>query len=352
VRVAIDTSYAARGRTGTAVYVEQLVGALRAHGQVEVVELRQRRRLRPGGAGGRRNPLRSAANLLLDLAWERAGLARASRRAGADVLHHPLPARSPRAGCAQVITVHDLAFEHRPEGFDPSWRMLARRGHRASARAADAIVCPSEATARDAVALLGAPGERIVVAPHGPGQRLPPALEAEDRGPGTHFLYIGSDEPRKDVAALVDAYGRYRDERPRPLELVLAGEAARRAGTPGVRGEPAPDAELLGRLLRESRALVHPSSSEGFGLTLLEAMAAGVPVLAARSPSAEEVCGEAALLVEPGGLAAGLARLEEDTDLTARLAAAGRRRAAEFSWEESARRHEEAYRAALDRYRR
>jgi glycosyltransferase involved in cell wall biosynthesis len=343
VRVLIDTTFAARGRSGTAVYVEELVRALRARGQVELVEARQRRRLRPGRAGRRRNPLRSAVNALLDLGWERAGLPRAARRAGAEVIHHPLPARSPAGSLAQVVTVHDVAFERFPAQFDPVWRALARRKHRAAVRAAATVVCVSEGTADDAVELLGARRDRVVVAHHGPGQGLRSGERREE-----HLLYVGSDEPRKDVAGLLAAYADYRAHADDPLELVLAGEAAWRAGEPGVRGVAAPGADQLADLMLGALALVHPSPHEGFGLTLLEAMGAGVPVLAVRTRSAEEICGGAALLVERAELAHALATLQSDRGLRERLAAQGLERAAAFSWETSARRHEEAYRLALE----
>src|SRR5437764_504538 len=121
VLVAIDTSYAARGPSGTGVYIEQLVAALRGEG-VEVVELRQRARLRRGG----RNKLRSGANAALDLAWTRELLPRAAARAGAELLHHPLAANA-RAGVPQVVTIHDVAFATRPPDFARVWRRIALR---------------------------------------------------------------------------------------------------------------------------------------------------------------------------------------------------------------------------------
>ncbi len=330
----IDVSYSGRGRTGTGVYVEELVRALAAREDTEVVCVRQRRRLRPGAG----NPLRSAANLALDSAWTRFGLPRAARLAEADVLHHPLPAHSPRARCPQVVTVHDVAYERHPDEFDPAWRAVARRQHRVALARTGAVVCPSRATARDAEELLGADPARTIVAHHGPGQALPSARPAERR----HLLYLGSDEPRKRVASLLEAHAALED----PPELVLAGEAARRAGAPGVRGEPDPSPARVAELLAGALALVHPAPLEGFGLTLLEAMAAGAPVVALRGPSSAEVCGEAALLVEPDELAGTLARLADDEELRERLSAAGRERAATFSWKSSAERHLEAYRLA------
>lgn len=346
MRVLIDTSFAARGRSGTGVYVDQLVGALSDRGEIDVIRARQRLRLTPGRAGPRRNLARSAANVLLDAVWLHLMLPRAGRRARVDVIHHPLPARSWNARCAQVVTVHDAAFERHPEWYDPAWRWIARRQHRAAVRAAGAVICISSRTAADAVALLGAPADRIVVAPHGPGQSLPPA-----NGPrrADHFLYVGSSEPRKDVEGLLGAYAEYRSLEREPLPLVLCGESARRAGAPGVAGEPAVGPDRLAELLANAAALAHPAPLEGFGLTLLEAMAAATPVLAVRSEAAEEVCGEAALLVDPEELAAGLARLHHDEALRGRLARAGVQRAATFTWARSAALHEGAYMLAAER---
>lgn len=88
---------------------------------------------------------------------------------------------------------------------------------------------------------------------------------------------------------------------------------------------------------------MHPSAEEGFGLTLAEAMASGVAVLAVRNPGTHELCGPAALLVEQDELADGMARLHEQAELRAELARRGRERARRFSWDESARLHEQAY---------
>jgi glycosyltransferase involved in cell wall biosynthesis len=283
----------------------------------------------------------SAANAALDVLWAQVGLRRRARRAEAEVVHHPLPAWIWRAPCPQAITVHDLAFERVPEGFGRVWRLIARRRHRAAARRAGAVICVSRAAAADAVAMLGADPERIVVAPHGPGQAFPPARAEAG---GRHFLYIGDDEPRKRVPALLDAHRRYAAGRADALPLVLAGAAAERAnGRPLVIGEPRPEPERLGELLAGAAALVHPSVDEGFGLTLAEAMAAGVAVLAVRNPATHELCGPAALLVEPDELADGMARLHEQGELRAELARRGRERAQRLSWDESARLHEDAY---------
>ncbi len=342
MRVLIDTSFADRGPSGTAVYIERLTEALRARGNVELFQARRRRRPAPGRSRPRAKVLWSAVNAGLDLAWVQIALRVKARRVRADVIHHPLPAWMWRAGPAQAITVHDLAFEHYPEGFGRVWRILARRRHRVAARRAGAVICVSRTAAADAVGILAADPEAVVVAPHGPGQALP--VGRTEHAHARHFLYVGDDEPRKGLSDLLDAHRRYAAGRHDPLPLVLAGRSAERAnGYQLVSGEPRPDAARLRELLAGAVALVHPSRDEGFGLTLAEAMACGVAVLAVRNPGIHELCGDAALLVEPEGLADGMGRLHEETELRAELARMGRARARRFSWDESARLHEEAY---------
>ena len=111
---------------------------------------------------------------------------------------------------------------------------------------------------------------------------------------------------------------------------------------------PDPDAETLAGLHARAIALVHPSRDEGFGLTVLEAMSVGTPVIAARNAAIEELTAEAALIVDDSALAEAMQRVERDEQLRQALAAAGRDRAATFSWQRSARAHIEAYTLALD----
>ncbi|MEY2516108.1 MAG: hypothetical protein QOJ89_3466, partial [bacterium] len=204
MRVLLDTTYARRGPSGTGVYIERLSAALRDAG-VEVLEAANTRRPAPAGGG-----VGSARNFALDARWTQAELPRAAREAHADVLHHPLPALAARAPCAQVVTVHDLAFERLPELFAPAFRRYASLTHRRAARGADAVVCVSQTTRRDVLARWGVDAAKVVVAPHGPGQepRLVAAVRAE------HFLYVGDDEPRKNLGLLLDAYARYRASAP------------------------------------------------------------------------------------------------------------------------------------------
>jgi glycosyltransferase involved in cell wall biosynthesis len=309
---------------------------------VEVVEAANGARRAPGGGGPR-----SALNWGTDAYWTSVELPRRAREINADVLHHPLPALSVGASCPQVVTVHDLAFERLPECFAPAYRAYASRAHRRAARNADAVIAVSQTTALDAMARWGVAAESIVIARHGPGQDPDAARRPRSETP-RHFLYVGDDEPRKNLRTLLAAHARYvQDADGEALPLVLAGSAT----APGVTTVERPDAEHLAALYSEAAALVHPSLHEGFGLTPLEAMNTGTPVIAARSPGVTEVCGEAVLYADPRDprdLAARMTEVARTPALRADLGERGRRRAAEFSWARSARSHVEAYTLAAE----
>jgi glycosyltransferase involved in cell wall biosynthesis len=350
VRVLIDTTFARRGRTGTGIYLSRLIEALAALG-VDVVQTANESRRPPAGGG-----LGSIANAAADQWWTAVELGRRARRMRADVVHHPLPALGWRIARPQVVTVHDLAFERLPEHFDAWFRRYARLTHRAAARRADAVVAVSRTTALDVMSRWGVPAQRIVVAPHGPGQQLDVPRRG---GRPRHFLYVGDDEPRKNLDALLVGHRLYRETAgAAALPLVVAGAAAapgRASAADGVQLVELPAPGDLATLHAQAAALVHPALYEGFGLTPLEAMAAGTPVIAARSPGVVEVCAEAALYFdprEPSTLAAALARVAGDAALRRDLSRRGRRRAATFSWARSARAHVEAYTLAVEAPRR
>jgi glycosyltransferase involved in cell wall biosynthesis len=285
--------------------VRELLRALRVLG-VEVGEAANPRR-RPPGTGSLRN---AAA----DAWWTRVELPRRAR--GFDVVPHPLPAHSP--GVRNVVTVHDLAFDVHPELFDARFATWARIAHARAARAADAVIAVSHTTANDALTRWGLAGGRVVVAQHGPGQSLGPV---ERRSP-RHVLYVGDDEPRKNVGLLAAAVGRF-------------------GALPLRRARPDDD---LAALHADALALVHPAVHEGFGLTALEALAAGTPVVAYPSLALREVCGAAALYAtDAEGLAAHLHRLHAEPAFAAAVSARSRAQAARYSWVHCARQHVRAY---------
>lgn len=349
LRVLLDCTFAQRGPSGTATYLGGLSAALSQAG-VEVVEAVNAQRAPPAGGG-----LGSAANLLADRWWTEVELPRRARRERVDVLHHPLPDLSLTAPCPQVVTVHDLAFVARPDLFAWGFATYAGRAHRRAVRHAQAVLCVSQATRTEVLRRWGPAPERVLVAYHGvSGPAAPPSPPPGGACPPSrpYFLYVGDDEPRKGLAALVDAYARYRALATAsgqvPLDLLLAGSA--RASGSGIVDAGAPDSDALARLYAGAGALVHPAVTEGFGLTPLEAMAAGAPVLAVTAAAVVEVCGPAARYVVPGdreALAAGMLELAGDPAERARLSAEGRVRARAFSWASSARVHVAAYTLAL-----
>jgi glycosyltransferase involved in cell wall biosynthesis len=320
--VAIDARDAAAPRLrGWGRYTRELVAAMERSETGDGLELRV---LREGGPGP-------------ELLFEQVSLPRMLRREGAAVVHAPncfLPLRRP---CPGVVTIHDLAFETHPEDFSRRTGWKYRAFTPRAARSAERVICDSEYTRGEICERYDVDRELTRVIP------LAPTLAAADERPpeGPYLLAVGDLRRKKNLRRLVEAHRRLRAEGA-PQRLVLAGldagegEALRAEGV-----------ELTGwvsdarldALMRGADALVHPSLHEGFGLVVLEAMARGVPVAAARAGALPETGGDAAVYFDPrdpGDIAATLGGLLEDEELRRRLAEAGPARAAEFSWERTA----------------
>ena len=265
----------------------------------------------------------------------------------------PSPPWRRQGAPSALVFVHDLAFKVRPA--EVPWQQRAYLGalFPRSLPPAAAVLVPSATTRDD---LLGAypavdPGRVHVVPEAAAGLGAEPGPLPDGLRPG-FLLAVGTVEPRKNYPRLVRAYRRLAD--PPPLVVVgregwAYGEAMELLrSTPGVRllGHVS-DAQLLG-LYREAGALAFPSLYEGFGLPLLEAMREGLPALIGNRGALPELAGGAALAVDAedeAAIAEGLAALLQDPRLRRRLAAAGKRRAAGFSWERAARQTLELLRA-------
>ena len=320
MRVGIDTTPLEQTRAGTARHVLGLLRALEGRPGLELVGL-------AAGGSGR------LASFRRDALWYPLRLGRASARL--DVLHcttYRAPV-SPRAPL--VVTVHDLAIVRHPEAF-PAWhRATGVLALRSGVRAADAIVAVSAFTRDELVELLRVPVERIRVVPNG----VEPLFTADGpAAPGDYVLAVGTLEPRKNLAAAVEA------ARLAGVELRVAGASGwGDVDVEGWVGEP--DDEALAALIRGARCLVYPSLYEGFGLPVLEAMACGTPVVTSRGGATEEVGGGAAVLVDPRDPASIAAGIEEAGRRREALVELGRARASMFTWRRAADAVEDLWRA-------
>ena len=270
---------------------------------------------------------------------------------GADAILYPYwpspPRRRPGAPPAAVY-VHDLAFRLRPAEVPWQQRLYMGTVLGPALRSAGAVLVPSEATRRDLLAAYPLPGleSKVTVvleglsAPAIPGA-LPLGIE-----PG-FILAVGTVEPRKNYPRLLAAYRRLRGRKAGVPELVIAGRPGWAYGDtlqkiqaePGVRFLGHVDEPTLAALYQSASVLAFPSLYEGFGLPLLEAMAAGLPALIGKSGALSELAAGAAVAVDPEdveSIAAGLERLLSDPGLRKKLGHAGHRRAAEFTWEKAA----------------
>jgi glycosyltransferase involved in cell wall biosynthesis len=267
-----------------------------------------------------------------------------------------------------VITVHDLAFLRWPHFLtEDSARYYGQVD--AAVERADHIIAVSESTKNDLVKLLGAPRDKITVVYEAADPIYRPMPRSEALAsvrskyplPDEFILFVSTIEPRKNIGALLQAYRRLLDSYKISAGLVLAGAT-------GWLAEQVFDVvehldlqrhvTFLGRvqngdlvyLYNLARCLAHPAYYEGFGLTPLEAMACGTPVVASNVSSLPEVVGDAALLIDPNNeedLAVALHRLLTDDALHASLRAKGLARARTFTWERAAEQTLTVYRRAL-----
>lgn len=266
--------------------------------------------------------------------------------------------------CPTVVTVYDLSFKLTPDHFRPSQRLYLSAFTAHSCRRARRVLAISESTRSDLVRLFGLPRDKVDVAYPGVEaafRPLPPAhVQAfrDKRGlPDCFVLYLGTLEPRKNLATLIRAFAELRRARP-GLALVLAGargwwyeDLFRQVQDLGLAEFVLfpgfiPQAELP-LWYNAAAVFVYPSSYEGFGLPVAEALACGRPVVTSASSSLPEAGGEAALLVPPGDAPALAAAVERALRLSPDELARGPAHAAYFTWTNTAATTVASYRRAL-----
>jgi glycosyltransferase involved in cell wall biosynthesis len=371
--VLCDATALPANRGGVGRYVDELVARLPGLGVETHVAAQPRDRERFAAAVGAEHVHVLpgwAERPALRLAWEQSGLPLLVRSLAPDVVHSPhytLPlvstiGRRPK----NVVTLHDATFFSDPELHLGVKARFFRGWTAVSGRLADALVAPSEATRDEVARHTHTDAGRIAVIPHGVDHdrfRPPTRPEVAElrqwlalTPEQPYVAFLGTLEPRKNVPALVRAFGRVSAELADPPVLVLAGgKGWDDAIEPAVAELPdrlrvlrpgfVPDG-LVPALLGGAEVVAYPAHGEGFGLPVLEAMACGAAVLTTDRLSLAEVGGDAvryARSPDAADLAEALAGLLADPTERGRLGAAGLARSAAYTWDATARGHVEVF---------
>ena len=261
--------------------------------------------------------------------------------AALDVVHYALTVPIPRTKAPTVVTLHDIQHRDLPEFFGPARRSFRRIAYDRAAWGADAVIVTSEFVRARALDVLGLESDRVHV--------IPLAIDHTRFRPGREerepfVLYPARPWPHKNHTRLFEAFALLRENRPR-LRLVLTGGGLERLDPlpEGVESWGVVSPTELASLYRRAACLVYPSLYEGFGMPPLEAMASGCPVAASHAGAIPDVCGDATVLFDPtdvDAIAAGILETDERRD---ELVERGIARAAQFTWDETARKHEAVY---------
>ena len=370
MRVALDVRPALSRPTGVGVYIGSLAEALpRADAASRFTlftsSLRERWS-RPPSAQNAEVVDRRIPVSLLNFAWNRMSWPPIEDLCGRDfdIVHSPHALLTPVRRARRIVSIHDLFFYKHREMTGGEIRRDYAPLVREHAGKADGIIAPSEYTAREIERLLGIGREKVCVTLYAvdPVFRIPPTpVEAQglltrlglSRG---GILYVGSEEKRKNLEVLTSAYRALarRMQDPPPLVMVGPGGAWNSTGAPG-----GPRIVTTGHLeTREIRALMSAcaclvlvSLDEGFGLPVVEAMTAGLPVVCSRGSSLEEMAAGAAELVDDprseSAIVEALVRVVEDPERAARLRTAGLERSRIFDWDRTAEQTLAFYRRVL-----
>jgi glycosyltransferase involved in cell wall biosynthesis len=362
LRLAVDGTPLLGHATGVGEVAHGLLDSLAGRPDIDLVAyaltFRGRHQLADRIPAGVRPAVRPIPARLVRALWLRTDAPRVERWTGpVDVVHATLigpPARSP-----VVVTIHDLTYIRFPELCTTDTLQYGTLVRRALDRGA-IVHATSEFVACEVRDHFTLDEGRIVQIPLGvrPSAGGEPERGRDVAGATRYVLALGTVEPRKNLPVLVRAFDRMAAGDPE-LRLVIAGadgwgvEEFRAAWSKAKHAERvvrlgyATDRERRD-LLSGARVLAYPSIYEGFGLSPLEAMGAGVAVVAARAGALPETLGDAAVLVDPAdvdGLAGALDRVVHDDDLHADLVTRGRRNVERYSWPRTAARFVDLYRS-------
>lgn len=343
MRVGFDLSVCAFNQAGVARYAHALLPALHTlapREALEVVPLALPPSFRAVAPGLKRKTV----SLLWELFYGPWWLPAQARRHRLDVLHLAMPLPFGPMPCPVVTMIHDAIPFLFPEWFAPVMGARLRRWIREGARRSTHLLTHSHNTAHDVERLALAPGRPITTTYL--ASSLEPSRTAAPRPARPYILTVGTLEPRKNLATVLDAYQRLVTHLPQPPDLVVVGATGWLADEVVARARQLSlgervrllgyvSDEQLASLYTQAAMLVFPSLYEGFGIPPLEAMGFGCPVIASNLSSLPEVVGDAGILVEPTSapaLAAAMHLLLTQPTLAAELRARGSQQAARFSW--------------------
>ncbi len=297
---------------------------------------------------------RKPANLL-ERRWWLWGVQSEMRRLSCDLFHGTNFAVPYLRRRASVMTLHDLSPWKNPTWHHDAGRIRTRTPLLIRSARALTIITPSQAVRREAIAHFGIPSDRITAVPEAAACWFTRAKPPEHL-PRPYFLFTGTLEPRKNIPIILEAWRELR--RTHTISLVLAGrrraDFAELAAEPGlvILGE-VEDSELPG-LYSGALAVLYPSLYEGFGLPVLEAMQCGAAVIASRDPAIMEVAGDAAMLEDATDARAwrlAMERLIQHPEELESIRDRALRRAAQFSWRNTAKLTRQVYEEAIRRFR-
>lgn len=289
--------------------------------------------------------------------WNRYSVPLALKRIRPDLYISPDCFLPPEIRIPSIVTIHDLNFEHFPQFMATRYRTLYRTWVRNAARLSSRITTVSAFSAADIARTYGINPEKIDVVYSGLNTFFQPVSQAEiqsvlqkHRIGVPYFLVSGSLHPRKNPHRTIEAFVQFRRSHPVPYKLVFAGNVV-----PGnkelayaLSGNPYRDDIIftgritnheMNALFRGASALLFASIFEGFGLPILEAAEAGIPVITSGNTSMLEIGGESSLLVnpmDPNEIAAAMLRITNDQELSEKLVAKSKNLIGQYTWDNTA----------------